>query len=185
MGKINARIVPLSYVHSGATCFMVPVKFGALFPWANRQGRNMTTTMQILLGSALLTTCALIHVGIVSSAIPFLKRTALRIIHEGQTFGRAIVLGISVLVILAAHTVQVWTWAIVFMLSAAISDFPTSFYFSMVTYTSLGYGDLVLGEGMRIFATFAAVTGMLTFGISTAFLISILGALFPDLHGRR
>lgn len=145
----------------------------------------MTTTLQILFGSALLTVCALVHVGIVASAIPILKRVGHRVIHDDHAFGRAIVLGTSVLIILLAHTLQVWTWAIAFMVSAAISDFATSFYFSMVTYTTLGYGDLVLGESLRIFATFAAVTGLLTFGISTAFLINILSAFFPGLYGRR
>lgn len=145
----------------------------------------MTPTFQILFGSALLTVCALLHVGIVASAIPLIKRVAQRFVHDGRPLGRAIVLGFGVLIILLAHTLQVWTWAIVFMLSEAMSTFPTSFYFSMVTYTTLGYGDLVLGEGLRIFATFAAVTGLLTFGISTAFLISILGALFPSMNDHR
>ena len=145
----------------------------------------MTTTLQILFGSALLTLCALVHVGIVAGAIPLLKRVGHRVEHKGRSFGRAMVLGTSVVIILLAHTVQVWTWAIALMVSAAISDFATSFYFSMVTYTTLGYGDLVLGENLRIFATFAAVTGLLTFGISTAFLISILSSLFPEIYNRR
>ncbi len=145
----------------------------------------MTTTLQILFGSALLTFCALVHVGIVAGAIPILKKVGLRVVHNENSFGRAIVLGTSVLIILLAHTVQVWTWAIALMVSAAITDFATSFYFSMVTYTTLGYGDLVLGESLRIFGTFAAVTGMLTFGISTAFLISMLSALFPEIYNRR
>ncbi|MEO0379391.1 MAG: potassium channel family protein [Pseudomonadota bacterium] len=144
----------------------------------------MTTTLQILFGSALLTVCALLHVGIVAGAIPLIKRVAGRFVHEGQSLGRAFVLGFAVLIILLAHTLQVWTWAIAFMLSEAMTTFATSFYFSMVTYTTLGYGDLVLGEGLRIFATFAAVTGLLTFGISTAFLISILSALFPAMNQR-
>ena len=97
---------------------------------------------------------------------------------------RALVLGIGVLLILLAHTVQVWTWALVFFLSESLADFPESFYFAMVTYTTLGYGDLVLGDGLRIFATFAAVTGLLTTGISTAFLIRLLAALIPAMSAR-
>ncbi|MEO0766847.1 MAG: potassium channel family protein [Pseudomonadota bacterium] len=145
----------------------------------------MTTTLQILLGSALLTVCALVHVGIVASAIPLLKWVGHRVIHGENAMGRALVLGTSVMIILLAHTLQVWTWAVAFMVSEAMTDFATSFYFSMVTYTTLGYGDLLLGENLRIFATFAAVTGLLTFGISTAFLISVLNAFFPGLYGRR
>ncbi len=145
----------------------------------------MTTALQIIFGSALLTACALLHVAIVASGIPYVKLAALRLGHMRRTTRRAIVLSLGVLVILLAHTVQVWTWAFVFLLSTALTTFAESFYFAMVTYTTLGYGDLVLGEGLRIFATFAAVTGLLTFGISTAFLISLLGAMFPSMASRR
>ncbi|MFL4471157.1 potassium channel family protein [Tateyamaria armeniaca] len=144
----------------------------------------MTPTLQILFGSALLTGCALLHVAIIASAIPLVKGLALKVSGIGRTMRRALVLGLGVLVILLAHTVQVWTWALVFLLSEALTTFPESFYFAMVTYTTLGYGDLVLGEGLRIFATFAAVTGLLTFGISTAFLISLLSALFPSMKAK-
>jgi len=145
----------------------------------------MTTTLQILFGSAVLTLCALVHVGIVASAIPVLERVGRRVTRFSHAFASSVVLGTGVLITLLAHTVQVWAWAVAFILSGAMTDIPTSFYFSMVTYTTLGYGDLVLGEALRIFATFAAVTGLLTFGISTVFLISILGSLFPEIYTRR
>ena len=96
----------------------------------------------------------------------------------------SVLLSFGVMVILATHTVQVSTWASVFLASPAFSDFDANFHFAMATYTTLGYGDLVLGEGLWIFDTFAAITGLLTFGISTAFLISLLTALFPTLNGR-
>ncbi|MEM6373242.1 MAG: potassium channel family protein [Pseudomonadota bacterium] len=144
----------------------------------------MTPALQILFGSALLTLCALTHVGLVAIAIPVMRRVGATLSHAARTMRSAVVLGLGVLTILLAHTVQVWIWALVFLLSDALNTFPDSFYFAMVTYTTLGYGDLVLGEGLRIFATFAAVTGLLTFGISTAFLISLLTALFPEVSGR-
>ncbi|WP_299725926.1 potassium channel family protein [uncultured Tateyamaria sp.] len=141
----------------------------------------MSTSLQILFGSALLTACALLHVAIVAGSIPLMKRLAQRIEHMRRNMRRGLVLSLGVLIILLAHTVQVWTWAFVFLLSAALTTFAESFYFAMVTYTTLGYGDLILGESLRIFATFAAVTGLLTFGISTAFLISLLSNLFPSM----
>ena len=41
------------------------------------------------------------------------------------------------------------------------------------------YGDITLGEGARIFGTFAGVSGVLTIGISTAFLVALMGKLVP------
>ena len=140
--------------------------------------------MQILMGSALLVLCSLIHVGVVAGSVPLVKWVGHKLENNKMMVRTAGLLGVSVALILLAHTVQVWTWAFAFMFSGAFSDIDTSFYFSMVTYTTLGYGDIVLGPGLRIFATFSAITGLLTFGISSAFLISILVALFPAMNNR-
>ena len=85
------------------------------------------------------------------------------------------------LVLVFAHTVQVWIWAVSILVIAALPDLSTSFYFATVTYTTLGYGDIVLGPEARIVATFCAITGLLTFGISTAFLIGVLTRILPDV----
>lgn len=86
---------------------------------------------------------------------------------------------LTVTVLLAAHTVQIWGWAMIFMLVSDLPDVATSFYFSAVTYTTLGYGDVILAETSRIVAIFCAITGLLTFGISTAFLIGVLSKVLP------
>ncbi len=70
-----------------------------------------------------------------------------------------------------------------FLLISDLPDLPTSFYFATVTYTTLGYGDIVLDEGARIVATFGAITGLLTFGISTAFIIGVLSRVLPASLG--
>jgi len=90
--------------------------------------------------------------------------------------------GIGLLIV--AHTITIWLWAIGLYASGAFSDFAASFYFSTVTYTTLGYGDIVLAPPLRIFASFAAITGLLTFGISTAFLVGFLVRVLPDVFGR-
>ena len=56
-------------------------------------------------------------------------------------------------------------------------------YFSFVTLSTLGYGDIVLGPDLRIFAAFAAVTGLLAFGLSTAYLVAMMTRMFEH-HGK-
>ncbi len=84
--------------------------------------------------------------------------------------------------IIFAHTLQVWIWSSGFVLAKALPDWNTAIYFSLVTYTTLGYGDVVLGPGLRIFAAFASVTGLLGFGLSTAFLVGAAGKVFAVSH---
>ncbi|WP_299298135.1 ion channel [uncultured Tateyamaria sp.] len=141
----------------------------------------MSNLQQILLGSGLLASSAVIHVLAVALSLPLFKSVAGSVPDDRHPLRRVIVFLLLTLgVILAAHTVQIWTWAAVFMLISDLPDFGTSFYFTTVTYTTLGYGDIVLGEGARIVATFCAITGLLTFGISTAFLIGVLSKVLPD-----
>lgn len=142
----------------------------------------MTAASQILLGSALLTFCALVHVGMVALMVPLLSRGAERLQHTGPRLSILVLTGSSVFLLLFAHTIQVWSWAAAFLILGAFTDFPTSFYFATATYTTLGYGDLLLSDGLRIFGTFAAITGLLTFGISTAFLMGLIVRLLPDLN---
>lgn len=80
-------------------------------------------------------------------------------------------------ILIFALTIEVWIWSTIWILFEIFPNWNESVYFSLVTFTALGYGDLVLGPEARIFATFAAVTGLLSFGLSTAFLVAITNRL--------
>lgn len=81
--------------------------------------------------------------------------------------------------IVLTHSIQVWMWAASFLVLGALNTLETALYFSLLTYTTLGYGDITLGADFRLFGGFAAVTGLLTFGISTAFLVGLISRMFP------
>ncbi len=142
----------------------------------------MGALQQILLGTGLLTLSAMIHVAAVALSVPFFGKLAARLPPERWPRLRIIaLLALAVFVLVFAHTVQVWTWAVSFLAMTDLPNLSTSFYFATVTYTTLGYGDIVLGPDARIVATFCAITGLLTFGISTAFLMGVLSRILPDL----
>ena len=68
----------------------------------------------------------------------------------------------------------------VWVLGSVLPDWNTALYFSLVTFTTVGYGDVVLGEELRIFGTFASVTGLLAFGLSTAYLVALMSRIFEN-----
>jgi hypothetical protein len=86
----------------------------------------------------------------------------------------------AVAALILAHTVEVWIWAISLLFLGAVSNVSDAVYFSLVTYTTVGYGDVVLDPEHRVFGAMAAVTGMLVFGLRTAFLVAILTRHFPS-----
>jgi hypothetical protein len=78
--------------------------------------------------------------------------------------------------LLSIHLFQTTLWALVYLLHPAISEFETfekSLYFSLVTFTTLGYGDITIGPGQRILAGLEAINGITLIGWSTAFMFAV------------
>ena len=60
---------------------------------------------------------------------------------------------------------------------AALGDFEAALYFSTASFTTLGYGDVVLDHRWRLLGAIEGANGLLLFGWSTAFLISVTGRM--------
>ncbi|MDJ0685426.1 MAG: potassium channel family protein [Alphaproteobacteria bacterium] len=71
-------------------------------------------------------------------------------------------------------------WAVGFQLVGAISDFWEALYFVLVTITTLGFGDIILGEEHRLLAGLCALAGWLIIGMTTAVVIEILRRFVED-----
>ena len=138
---------------------------------------------QIFYGSVLLIITALLHVAIIVGGIPILAKLGRRMQKWGNARRVGILLSAGIALLLFAHAVEIWMWAAAFAYQGQFDTFSTSFYFAIVTYTTLGYGDIVLSEDARIFAGFCAIAGLLAFGISTALLIGLLTRIMPKKFG--
>ena len=65
-------------------------------------------------------------------------------------------------------------WAVVFLLTEEVHNLETALYFSTVTFTTVGYGDLTLSEKWRLLGSVESANGMLLFGWSTAFIFEVM-----------
>ena len=139
----------------------------------------MTIGMQIALGSLILGICSAIHIGILAIGVEILRRVGRRLLTPHKTGHWVLLTALAFIAVVLAHTIQVWVWAISFVALSIVQDFSEAIYFSLVTYTTLGYGDIIAGDDSRVFAAMAAVTGLLNFGLSTAFLVGFLAKLLP------
>ena len=72
------------------------------------------------------------------------------------------------------HFAQVGLWAGFLVLLGALQTYDDAFYFSLVTFATLGYGDIVLAPGYRIFGALAATCGSLMLGWSTALIFAAI-----------
>ena len=72
------------------------------------------------------------------------------------------------------HIVEIAVWALFFWWENCMPDVESSFYFSGITYLTIGYGDLVLPKEWRLFGPIEGLTGILMCGLSTALFFAVV-----------
>ncbi|MFC2966950.1 ion channel [Acidimangrovimonas pyrenivorans] len=85
-----------------------------------------------------------------------------------------IVLCVASVWAMAVVTLGVWLWALTLWALGIFIHLESSVYFSLVAYTTLGFGDILLPPNWRLLAGMAAANGLLNFGLLTATLIEAL-----------
>ena len=82
------------------------------------------------------------------------------------------------------HLIEISLWALLYAWRQAMPDLHAAFYFSAVTYTTTGYGDLVLPEAWRLVGGIEALTGILMCGLSTGFFFAVVNNMYHMYHPR-
>lgn len=134
---------------------------------------------QVFWGSVFLGSCLVVQVAMVVYCSLVLKRMGDKYARRSNFAFLSVMTVVTILFIVVNHTIQVWIWSFVWIHYGVFADWNLALYFSMVTYATIGYGDVVLGDGLRIFGAFAGITGILAFGISTAFLVAVMTRILP------
>src|SRR5687767_13158192 len=76
------------------------------------------------------------------------------------------------------HAVEISVWALFYRWQRCLGDAETAFYFSGVTYTTLGYGDVVLPREWRLLAPIEGLTGILMCGLSASLFFATVAAIY-------
>ena len=77
-----------------------------------------------------------------------------------------------------AICIECWLWAMLFFWLGTIPDLESAVYFAAVTFTTLGYGDIVLDGEWRLLSAFAAGNGVIVFGWTTAMVYMVAQRLY-------
>lgn len=78
------------------------------------------------------------------------------------------------LVLFLTHLLEGAIWAVFLWRKRLMDDFGEAVYFSLTSFSAVGYGDVVLKKPWRALGAIMAVSGLLLFGCSTAFLFLVL-----------
>jgi len=79
------------------------------------------------------------------------------------------------------HISEISVWACFYLWKGCLPSAEAAFYFSGTTYTSVGYGDLVLSKPWRLFGPLESLTGILMCGLSTGYFFVIVSRMYQSL----
>ena len=86
--------------------------------------------------------------------------------------------------LIVIHTVEISVWALFYWWQHCLPDLESAFYFSSVTYTTIGYGDLLLPLKWRMLGAVEGLTGILMCGLSTAFFFAAMSQMYRVRAGK-
>ena len=76
------------------------------------------------------------------------------------------------------HVAEICVWALFYRWQGCLPDAESAIYFSGVTYTTLGYGDVVLPPEWRLLAPLEAMAGILMCGLSAGLFFATVNAVY-------
>ena len=135
---------------------------------------------RLFVACLLMAICVVIHAAGVTWALRQLPEAA---VARRFWFSTGLFVLVAVWIVLL-HLVEISLWAVVYVWNGAMPDLQSALYFSAVTYTTTGYGDLVLPQQWRLHGGVEALTGILMCGWSTGFFFAIVSRLYGSTDVR-
>jgi hypothetical protein len=123
---------------------------------------------QLVIASTLIVATTVVHAvatGVTLRALRWSRRSGWSV---GSQWRKTVYIAGIVMLMFLASLVEIASWAVVYLPIQALPDLETALYFSAVTFTSLGYGDVTLKPPWRLLSALESANGVILFGWSTA-----------------
>jgi hypothetical protein len=140
--------------------------------------------LHFLYSAVLVFVTVLVHALATTGVLAWLySPTGLSTVRGGHV-SRILAIGGVVFVLSIVSVLESGVWAAFYLAVGAISDVNEALYFSLVTFTTLGYGDVTLSEEWRLVGAFQAANGIIIFGWTTALIVALLQHLSANLESQ-
>ena len=136
---------------------------------------------QLMIGAFVLSLTVVVHALFIWAAISIDHRRGWTR-GEGQFLKEVPVLIFSAVWILIAHILEIGIWAATLLKLGIFDAMEPAVYFSIVTFTTLGFGGIELPLEWRLIGGLIAANGFLLFGLSTAFLVEFINRMRRRNH---
>jgi len=91
----------------------------------------------------------------------------------------------TAIVLLMLHVLEAFLWALLYMLlpaQAGLKNLHEALYFSLVTFTTLGYGDVTIHVKWQLLTGIEGMVGIVVFGMTTALLFAVIQKCWRVSH---
>ena len=129
--------------------------------------------LQFLVGGVISAVNIMIHALVTVGAVGIARSAGLRHTLWPRSHLMAVMVATAA-VLMLAHTLEVFVWALAYAIVGAAPAGSDLLYFAFVNYTTLGYGDITPVQAWRLTGPMTAMNGILMFGWSTAVLFEVL-----------
>ncbi len=138
---------------------------------------------QLIYGSLLIVGTVIIQVIFISTLTHSLHSLTKWLSKPPVQIKTVFVLSAMVLWLVAGLSVSAALWAGLYLIIGAFSSVEPALYFSIVTFSTLGYGDIVLDAQWRLLGSLTAVNGLIIVGLNTAVLVEAIARIRSAQHG--
>jgi hypothetical protein len=138
--------------------------------------------MWLNLGVGSLMICGTIFIH-VAGLLALSRATALaHVMHKGR-LNRVLLLTAVVFGLFAIVGLEIWLWALAYWVLQVAENFEAALYLSTITFSTVGYGDVIPAADWRLLAALEGVTVFLIIGWSTAYLVTASTRIGPFRSG--
>ena len=137
---------------------------------------EFSVAILLLTSLALIVACILIHGVGTTQWLRYLSRHRIVRGRRMTPGSRLSVILQSAVLMIMLHFIEIMAWALAYLMLAKdeLPSLEAAVYFSAVTFTTLGYGDITLSSEWRLMSGFEAIGGIVLIGWTTAFLFAVL-----------
>ena len=133
---------------------------------------------ELLFALSIVALCVVIHTGGLVLFGEFLIHRFPRLERVASMRRQVVALMLVFAVVMTLHLIEASLWAAFYYWRDLFHDFETALYFSLVTYGTIGFGDVVLPQRWRLLSGIEGISGVLLCGLSAAFIFAVINALF-------
>jgi len=133
---------------------------------------------EFVIAGAIVAICAIVHIGGLALLAQFLLDRSAQLETVNTVTRRAFVLMFVFGIVISLHLAQAVIWATFYHANSLFPDYETALYFSLKTYSTIGYGDVLLPRSWRLLGGIEGISGVLLCGVSAAFIFTVVNVLF-------